>query len=409
MAETVWERWQHLIDKNTTDTLKRCNIDSDSVEVGFEDFTYLAAEACKCPTALVSLLDTKNKQLMLKAQFGDMLKAYQNIPIRSPEYLFCTQAIVQPTGVFEIADSSEHPTLCDAPCTKICNIGYYASVPIIIQGVRIGALCVLDNTPHRALMTEEQKDVLLKLCEQLTAQIQHRIELNDAVKLNERLIESNMRLSRLAGTISHDIRLPLSSILLNIDAAQQQPTPDDDDFCVNLKDTMKSATKIKQIVDTMLHFVVQENNSTTHAEPKPETINEIEIPNVGHFKKLRFLVADDNQVILKLTSSNLQKRGHDVVTASDGQDCIRILEEHGTSSFDVLLVDQEMPRLNGSDVIIKLRQIEDQGQRLYVISSSGHADASFERFIKGCGADHVLSKPIRINTLLKACESLMRS
>jgi len=126
-------------------------------------------------------------------------------------------------------------------------------------------------------------------------------------------------------------------------------------------------------------------------------------------KKLRILLADDNTVNQHLVSQVLSKRGHDVILANDGVDALQTFERDGEHhGFDILLIDDEMPRMTGREVIQAIRrneQVNGEGFHIPIISISGNVTEEFSQTIKKIGADQCVSKPFRLQNLIEAVEN----
>jgi signal transduction histidine kinase/ActR/RegA family two-component response regulator len=124
--------------------------------------------------------------------------------------------------------------------------------------------------------------------------------------------------------------------------------------------------------------------------------------------QLRVLIADDNTVNQKLMTQVITKRGHIVDVAGDGEEALSMfIENGGHAGFDILLLDEEMPRMNGIDVVKKIRQLEEENKslnRIPIISISGHARAEHIQWAKTLGVDECIPKPFRMNTLLSTLE-----
>ncbi len=111
----------------------------------------------------------------------------------------------------------------------------------------------------------------------------------------------------------------------------------------------------------------------------------------------RVLVADDSETILLLMRTRLELAGHEVATASDGQEVIELVTAAGDGAPDVLLLDAMMPRKSGIDA---LRELRDAGIDTPVLIVSAHqnstdADAPTDLEIAG-----YLTKPIDFERLL---------
>jgi len=138
--------------------------------------------------------------------------------------------------------------------------------------------------------------------------------------------------------------------------------------------------------------------NSAEVSPKPEKVSQ-------NKRKLRILFADDNTINQYLVSQVLSKRGHDVLVAVDGAEALQIFETEGShDAFDLLLIDEEMPRMKGTEVIEKIRMKEKQDQHIPIISISGHVTNEFYEQIRNVGADHLVSKPFNIQKLISTVE-----
>jgi CheY-like chemotaxis protein len=113
------------------------------------------------------------------------------------------------------------------------------------------------------------------------------------------------------------------------------------------------------------------------------------------------LVADDNEVAQRLCRRVLEKAGHRVLTASDGQEAVNIALEQAP---DMIFMDVAMPGMDGLEA---MRVIREQKPGMVIVIASAHSMAGDrERFLEA-GANDVLSKPFRINDLTSAVEKLV--
>jgi CheY-like chemotaxis protein len=102
----------------------------------------------------------------------------------------------------------------------------------------------------------------------------------------------------------------------------------------------------------------------------------------------RLLVADDNKVNRLLLSRNLELQGHRVASAATGRIALQMLREQ---AFDLLLLDVEMPELNGFQVLEQLRHDSDLRDLPVIVTSSLEGVAHVVRCIE-LGADDFLHK-----------------
>lgn len=110
------------------------------------------------------------------------------------------------------------------------------------------------------------------------------------------------------------------------------------------------------------------------------------------------MVVDDSVTVRKVTSRLLERHGMSVLTAKDGVDAMALLAEHRP---DVLLLDIEMPRMDGFEVATRIRQ--DQRLKdlpiIMITSRSGHKHRDRAMAI---GVNEYLGKPYQESLLLQS-------
>jgi two-component system sensor histidine kinase/response regulator len=117
---------------------------------------------------------------------------------------------------------------------------------------------------------------------------------------------------------------------------------------------------------------------------------------------LQILLAEDNLVNQRLAMRLLEKRGHQVTVVGNGQEAVAATEK---STFDLVLMDLQMPEMDGFEAIAALREREKTTRiHLPVIALTAHAlKGDRERCIEA-GMDGYLTKPIRPEELDAALE-----
>ena len=117
---------------------------------------------------------------------------------------------------------------------------------------------------------------------------------------------------------------------------------------------------------------------------------------------LRVLVAEDNVVNQKLVARLLEKRGHNVKVVANGREALGALEQ---GAYDLVLMDVQMPEMDGFEATGELRKREEQtGCHIPVIALTAHAMKGDRERCLQAGMDGYLSKPIRpleLNDLLE--------
>jgi len=121
-------------------------------------------------------------------------------------------------------------------------------------------------------------------------------------------------------------------------------------------------------------------------------------PNVG--PPLRILVAEDNAINQKLVRRMLEKRGHLVTLAANGE---QALAEIQRGVFDLVLMDVQMPVMDGLEATARIRQFEAAaGTHLPVVALTAHAMKGDRERCLSAGMDAYVSKPIAVQELDEA-------
>jgi two-component system, sensor histidine kinase RpfC len=126
-----------------------------------------------------------------------------------------------------------------------------------------------------------------------------------------------------------------------------------------------------------------------------------QVPAISIYKPQHVLVADDNRTNRNVLAAILESAGHRVTMAADGDEALEALEKGG---FDILLLDVNMPRLNGIDACSMWRQIEGGRQHLPIIGVTADATADTEQKCRNAGMDMRITKPVDAKLLLASIE-----
>jgi signal transduction histidine kinase/CheY-like chemotaxis protein len=125
---------------------------------------------------------------------------------------------------------------------------------------------------------------------------------------------------------------------------------------------------------------------------------------VTSFRRLAILLAEDNAMNKKLAMRLLEKRGHNVVAASNGREALEALK---TSTFDVVLMDVQMPVMDGRTATEIIRQRERRaGKHIPIVALTAHATKHDQQQCLAAGMDAFLTKPFQPAELYKMVESI---
>jgi len=124
---------------------------------------------------------------------------------------------------------------------------------------------------------------------------------------------------------------------------------------------------------------------------------------LGSRHPLRILAVEDNTVNLMVLASQLAAYGYNADLANNGLEAI---EAAATHSYDLILMDIEMPLLGGLEATRRLRA---GGVRSRIMAFSGHAGPEFEQECRAAGMDGVLVKPVTPRALEMALDATFQS
>lgn len=118
---------------------------------------------------------------------------------------------------------------------------------------------------------------------------------------------------------------------------------------------------------------------------------------------LKILVADDDPHIRDIIAKMAQRRGHTVVFASDGASCLAAAL---SEKPDALTLDIQMPKLDGRDVMSRLRR-DPMTRELPVLVVSAQGDDFTRELVLEMGADDFVDKPFDAGHLISKLEYLV--
>jgi CheY-like chemotaxis protein len=123
---------------------------------------------------------------------------------------------------------------------------------------------------------------------------------------------------------------------------------------------------------------------------------------------LRILVAEDNKVNQFLAARLLGKLGHSVLVVGNGREALAALDGAAAGEFDLILMDVQMPEMDGFEATAIIRARErSSGTHLPIIAVTAHAMKGDEERCLAAGMDGYTSKPIEIEHLFATIDRVM--
>ena len=117
---------------------------------------------------------------------------------------------------------------------------------------------------------------------------------------------------------------------------------------------------------------------------------------------LRVLLAEDNHINQRVSAKMLEKRGHRVTVVADGREAVGMALRQ---TFDLILMDIQMPHMDGYEATAAIRQSEVQSSgHVPIIALTAHAMKSDQERCRAAGMDDFISKPIHQADLFEKIE-----
>ncbi len=115
--------------------------------------------------------------------------------------------------------------------------------------------------------------------------------------------------------------------------------------------------------------------------------------------RLKILVAEDNLMNQKVIRTLLEKNNHELIIANNGKEAVDLYKEQ---NFDVILMDMEMPEMDGLTATKLIREYEEKvNKKTPIIAMTAHAIAEFKQKAFESGMDDYIVKPFNFNNFFK--------
>ena len=272
----------------------------------YDDITQIASFVCDMPIAILTLLDEDRQ--FFKSKVG------VSINQTSIEHSVCAYTIRSKEDVFEISDLRDDDRFKNNPLViNDPNIVSYFGVRLENEnGIAFGTLCVMSQHDLK-FISEEQKEVLKKLAQQVVYLFELRKANNDLI-LNKEIAKNYLtQMEDFAHTAAHDLRAPLRAVksFLQLIESKNESTQDDkdkkyfkfvfdnvktmDDLIVSLLEFAKSDDSLIEEEDIELNSFITEIYDHLNANSQSNQLLLSNLPII-HFSKLALGVVFNNLI-----------------------------------------------------------------------------------------------------------------
>jgi CheY-like chemotaxis protein len=263
--------------------------------------------------------------------------------------------------------------------------------PEVLRGVKV--LVVDDNRTNRRILEGmlrnwEMKAVAVESGELALAQLAEARNAGAAY----RLILTDMHMPKMDGfALVEQIRkrpeLSPATIMMLTSAGHQGDA-------ARCKELGVSAYLLKPIRQSELREAIGRILGANAPEGAVPLVTRFSLHGAGDSgASLKILVAEDNVVNQRLVVRLLEKRGHRVILAANGREALAAMEKE---SFDLVLMDVQMPEMDGLEATAAIRESEkSSGLRVAIVALTAHAMKGDREKCVDAGMDGYLTKPIR--------------
>ena len=149
-----------------------------------------------------------------------------------------------------------------------------------------------------------------------------------------------------------------------------------------------------------------------HRIAKKSDVINVDMPDVSDvdFRGRRILLAEDNDLNAEITMEVLKDIDLVVERAEDGQRCVEMIDAAPAGYYDLILMDIQMPRMNGYEATRIIRQMKDKEKaNITILAMTANAFEEDKREAIESGMNAHLSKPIEIEKLIKTLKRSLNS
>jgi two-component system sensor histidine kinase/response regulator len=198
----------------------------------------------------------------------------------------------------------------------------------------------------------------------------------------------------LARQIAGDTRLAAAKVIM-LTSGAALPGDGTERFIAS---ELSKPVKQSDLLDAIVTAIAEAPSADVAATPAEGP------PRAAPHRRLDILVAEDNATNQKLVVNLLDQQGHRVMIAANGREAVAMSSEH---AFDVILMDVQMPEMDGFEATEAIRRREaTSGAHTPIVAMTAHAMAGDRERCLDAGMDAYVSKPLRPADLLATIDDL---
>ncbi len=120
----------------------------------------------------------------------------------------------------------------------------------------------------------------------------------------------------------------------------------------------------------------------------------------------RILIAEDNQALSSVLRFNLERAGHEVIIANDGAEAFELVQE---SQYDVVLTDQQMPRMTGHEFCTRMREMDNYASIPVIMLTAKGLELGLSELKNELGISATFIKPFSPRDVVRRVSECLES
>ncbi len=180
---------------------------------------------------------------------------------------------------------------------------------------------------------------------------------------------------------------------------------------------MSIVKRLVEIMDGTIDVTSEEGVGTTFVVTLPhkianrENLSEHEALDLDPelFAGKRILLAEDNEINAEIATEILEEAGFEVDHAEDGAVCVNRIQTSPTGYYDLVLMDIQMPNMNGYEAARAIRNLGNMEKAgIPILAMTANAFESDKREARKCGMNGHLSKPVNAKVLMRELARILK-
>ena len=160
-----------------------------------------------------------------------------------------------------------------------------------------------------------------------------------------------------------------------------------------------------RLLETILHILNIEDSNGLRLLHADKELSDLRLDNI---RGAKILLVEDNEINQQIVVGILQSEGFSVTIAENGVEALSLLQLQETSPFDLILMDIQMPVMDGYTATKAIRNMPSPTNTIPIIAITAHAMPEEQEKCYNAGINDYVSKPVNPHTLFKAISQLIQ-